>query len=132
MTVIELAQALGEGIKKDPIMIAYNEAKKAYEENAEIQGSLVEYNAQRTALGEEFKKELEKQDKIMIEMIQKRVDELYVLISEHPVYLAFMEAQAKFSNLMKSVNSEISFVVFGERPCTHDCSSCHADCSSKK
>ncbi len=132
MTVIELAQALGEGIKKDPVMLAYNEAKKAYEENAEIQGSLVEYNAQRRALGEEFTKELEKQDKIMIEMIQKRVDELYTYVSEHPVYLAFMEAQAKFNELMKSVNSEISFVVFGERPCTHDCSTCHADCSSKK
>ena len=132
MTIKELAQQLGEGIKKDPVMLAYTAAKEAYENDAEIQGSLVEYNAQRTALGEEFKKELEKQDQDMIAMIRARVDELYNFVADHPIYKRFLEAQSKFSDLMKEVNAEISFAVFGEYPCTHDCSSCHADCSSKK
>ena len=40
-------------------------------------------------------------------------------------------AQEKLNALMQSVNSDIQFYAFGERPCTHDCSSCGADCASR-
>ncbi|MBO5653662.1 MAG: YlbF family regulator, partial [Clostridia bacterium] len=57
--------------------------------------------------------------------------ELYTFVMESPLYKNLMEAQEKLNNLMQSVNSDIQFYAFGERPCTHDCSSCGADCASR-
>lgn len=132
MTVNELAKALGEAIAEDETYKSYIAAKEKYERNASLQGALMEYNAQRTILGGEFKKDLEMQDADLIAAVKARVDELFRTVTEHPDYIAFAEAQGKLNDMMSKVNSDISFYAFGERPCTHDCSSCHADCKSKQ
>ena len=128
----ELARALGEAIAQSEIYKAYTDAKEKYEKNAEIQGALLEYNAQRTILGGEFKKDLEMQDAELVESVRARVDLLFEKITHDPDYLAFAEAQEKLKKWMDELNADIGFYAFGERPCTHDCSSCHADCSSKQ
>ena len=84
MTVTECAKLLGEAIAKDEAVLAFNAAKKTYEENEAITKAINEYNAQRMV-----------------------------------------------NALMQSVNSDINFYAFGERPCTHDCSSCSSNCSSR-
>ena len=67
----------------------------------------------------------------LISLIRERIDMLGKQIAADPDYRAFADAQQEVTKLMQEINSEISFQVFGERPCTHDCSSCHADCASK-
>ena len=65
-------------------------------------------------------------DTIFIEVIQKRIDELYKMITEDADFVALNEAQAVVNELMNSVNSTITYNITGELPssCTHDCSSC--------
>ena len=132
MTVIEYAKQLGEAIAKDEVLVKFNEAKKAYEENLELQHFVFEYNTKRTILGNEFKKELSEQNEELINLVKAKTDELFTAITEHEIYKDFIKAQEAVNKLMNDVNSEINFYVFGERPCTHDCSSCSSACSSKK
>ena len=128
MTVLEYAKQLGEAIANDEVMKDFNEAKKNYEENEPLQKLLVEYNTHRIALGEQFKLDLAEQDENLIKSIRARVDEIFNLIVSNEYYKAYAEAQDKIAKLMNEVNSEINFYVFGERPCTHDCSTCSSNC----
>ena len=62
----------------------------------------------------------------MIESIQNRTDELYRLISEHPVFAELNRAQAEVNELMNAVNQTIMTQITGEEAagCKHDCSTC--------
>lgn len=131
MTVSECAKLLGEAIAKDEAVVAFNDAKRAYEENEAITKAINEYNAQRMILGQEFTKDTAMQDSVLIETLQKSISENYDFIMNSPEYAALSAAQEKVNALMQSVNSDINFYAFGERPCTHDCSSCSSNCSSR-
>lgn len=131
MTVSECAKLLGEAIAQDEAVLAFEAAKKAYEGNEELQKAIREYGAQRMILGQEFTKDTAMQDADLIAKLQQRIDELYTFIMESEEYKALNAAQERVNILMQSVNSDINFYAFGERPCTHDCSTCGANCSSK-
>ncbi len=131
MTVSECAKLLGEAIAKDEAVVAFEAAKKAYEENETLQKAIREYGAQRMILGQEFTKDTAMQDGELIEKLQNRVNELYTTVMESEEYKALNAAQERVNILMQTVNSDINFYAFGERPCTHDCSTCSSNCSSK-
>ncbi len=124
--VIELAKALGEGIKADPILLAYDEAKAAFEADEALTADMNEYNAHRTCLANEFNKDLEMQDKAVIESLKAKMDELARGINANANYTAFAAAQNAVNDLMQRINSTISYYAFGVEPsnCTHDCSTC--------
>lgn len=127
MTVIELAKALGEGIKNDAALLAYDEAKAAFEADVELNAQMSEYTADRTCLSEEFNKDLAMQDKDVIESLKAKMDELARSINGNENYARFAAAQQAVNDLMKRVNETISFYAFGVQPssgCTHDCSTC--------
>jgi len=126
MSVLELAKALGEGIKNDPVLLAYDAAKAAFEADAELAAMMTEYNALRTALTEEFNKDLEMQEKDVIEKLRARMDELAAVINKNENYTGFAAAQKAVNDLMQRINEEITYYAFGVRPssCTHDCSTC--------
>lgn len=121
----ELAKHIGD----DDRMKKLDEAKAAYENDSEIKRLMAEYNVQQIALAEEYKKETKDND--FIAVINKRIGELYELISANAVMTAYMEAQEEVNLLMNEVNSEIQFFLTGERPCSHDCSTCASKCSEK-
>lgn len=125
-TVLELAKNLGEGIKTHPVLLAYDEAKAAFDADAELAAQMAEYNVQRTCLTEEFSKDLEMQEKEIIDRLRARMDELAAAINQNEKYARFAEAQKAVNDLMQSINEEITFHAFGVRPssCTHDCSTC--------
>lgn len=131
MTVMELARTLGESIANGETYRDFTAKKANYEKNSALQGAILEYNAQRAILGEEFRKDADKQDSGLIAAVRARTDELFARITENADYVAFIKAQEKLNQLMGDVNAEISFYAFGERPCTHDCSSCSSGCSGK-
>lgn len=130
MTVKECARLLGEAIAKSEEVVAFNAAKTAYETNEALGNAMREYNAQRMILGQEYTKDASAQDETLINTLRARIDELYEIITTSAEYVAFGEAQERINALMQSVNSDINFYAFGERPCTHDCSSC-SGCSSQ-
>ena len=128
MEVMELAAELGKKIKEDPRIIEMKKAEAAYQSDATLQRLMVEYNAQNTALTEEYKKP--EKDAEFIKRIEHRLNELYHEITENPVMIEYQKAQEIVNAFMNEVNSEISYQITGERPCTHDCSSCGGNCSS--
>ena len=131
MTVKESAKLLGEAVAASEEVKGYLAAKEAYDTSSELQSMLAEYSAQRMLLGQERMKQLPDQDAELLAKLEARVEELYEAITHADVYLALNTAQQAVNLLMQEVNSEINFYAFGERPCTHDCSTCHSDCSSR-
>ena len=128
MTVFELAAELGRALKNDEKLVRLAEVKKKYENENELQKMLVEYEVQQKALQVELTKE--ERDTLFIDVIQKRINELYDSIMNHPVFIELNEAQAEVNELMNAVNNTITFEITGELPsCTHDCSSCGGGCS---
>ncbi len=124
MEIFELAAELGKALKADERLQKLEEAKKAYEENKTLQRNIVEFDVQQKALQQEMIKP--EKDTMFIEVIQKRIDELYNLITEDESFVALNEAQAVVNELMNSVNTTITYNITGEMPssCTHDCSTC--------
>ena len=131
MTVLEQAKRLGEAIAADPIITKYKAAKAAYEADSELKNALYEYETQRSILGAEYQKADGERNEGLISLARTRMDELAKQIVENEVYRDFTAAEQEVNRLMQTVNSEISAIVFGKAPCTHDCSTCHAACGSK-
>ena len=123
---MELAAQLGQAIKADARVKKMEEAKVAYEKDEEIQKLMLEYNAQQIALAEEYKKE--PVDEKIIEAIENRLDEIVKEVTTNKTFIAINEAQEAVQALMTEVNAEIEFQITGQRPCSHDCSSCGSDC----
>ena len=126
MEIMELAAQLGQAIKADERIAKMEEARIAYEKDEEIQKLMLEYNAQQIAMAEEYKKD--PVDQQIIEAIEHRLDEIVIAVTSSPVFVMVNEAQEAVNKLMSEVNSEIEFQITGQRPCTHDCSSCGSDC----
>ena len=124
MEIFELAAELGKKLKDDVRLVALEDAKKAYEDNAELKKYMIEYEVQQKAMQAEVARA--DRDMQMIEVIQKRIDELYRLIAEHPVFVELNRVQAEVNELMNAVNNTIMTQITGEQPsgCTHNCSTC--------
>jgi len=128
MTIFELAAQLGKALKEDEKLVRLNDAKNAYESDKELQKMMVEYEVQQKALQAEITKP--ERDTMLIDIIQKRINELYNAIMENPIFVELNEAQAEVNELMNAVNNTITFEITGELPsCTHDCSTCGGGCS---
>lgn len=118
---------LGELIKADPRHLAIREAIDEYERSEELNNLIAEYNMQQNALADVYGKDGEA-DEALRNAVQLRIDALYDQITEHPVYVAYVDAKQAFDALTNEVYGELQFVITGQRPCSHDCSSCHSDC----
>ena len=129
MTIFELANELGTALKNDDKLIRLAEAKKAYENDNVIKKYMVEYEVQQKALQVELTKE--ERDTMFIDVIQKRIDELYKFIMEHPKFIELSEVQSDVNELMNAVNNTITYNITGEMPssCTHNCSTCGGGCA---
>ena len=123
MTIFELASELGKALKNDEKLVRLADARKNYENDPDLQKMMVEYEVQQKALQGELTKD--ERDTMFIDVIQKRINELYEAIMSHPVFTELNEAQAEVNELMNAVNNTITFEITGELPsCTHDCSTC--------
>lgn len=128
MTIFELASELGKALKNDEKLVRLADARKNYENDPDLQKMMVEYEVQQKALQGELTKD--ERDTMFIDVIQKRINELYEAIMSHPVFTELNEAQAEVNELMNAVNNTITFEITGEVPsCTHDCSTCGGGCS---
>lgn len=126
MNVKEASKILGEALAAEPVVIAFNAAKAAYDSDPEITGMLAEYRTARTVLGELYAKgTLTEEEERSADALNARVAELADAIRENPIYRGLEEAEGAVNQLMSAVNADLSFYAFGERPgCNHDCSSC--------
>ena len=126
MEIMELAATLGDAIKESDEYKALKAAQTVYENDHDLLKEVMEYNVQSKAMQEEYKKE--NFDKDLVEQIEKRVNELYKSIVANEHMAALQRADEGMNQLMNKVNEEITYHITGERPCTHDCSSCGGSC----
>ena len=129
MEIFELAKKLGEAIAKDHRLIEFEEAKKNYESDVELQNALKEYEVQQQALQSEMLKD--EKDGFTIDAINERINELYQLIVTNASFLHLNQIQVEVNELMNDVNNTITCAITGEDPktaCTHNCATCHSQC----
>lgn len=129
MEIFELAKLLGEAIKKDTRLIEFEEAKKEYENDTELQGALKEYEVQQQALQSEMLKD--DKDGFTIDAINQRINELYNQIVTNSSFIKLNQIQVEVNELMNEVNNTITCTITGEDPktaCTHNCATCHSQC----
>ena len=115
--IMKAAHVLGDLIKNDPVTDALNHSMEDYERSEELMALIGEYNAQQEHLMTAAEDDIR-------EKITARAEELYNTITTHPVYVAYMKAKHEFDMLYNEVMGEVQFGITGERPCSHDCSSC--------
>ena len=125
-----LIAALGQLVKADPRCAAIQSALNDYEQSEELNGLITEYNIQQNVLADAFGK-TDAADEEFRKTVQGRIDTLYTEIVSHPAYEAYLEAKEAFDGLTNEIFSELQYVITGQRPCTHNCSTCHSDCHNK-
>ena len=129
MEIFELAKKLGEAIAKDHRLVEFEEAKKNYENDVELQNALKEYEVQQQALQTEMLKD--EKDGFTIDAINERINELYEQIVTNASFLHLNQIQVEVNELMNEVNNTITCAITGEDPktaCTHNCATCHSQC----
>lgn len=121
MNMMEAATELGTIIRESETYRRFSAAKAAYEGDEKLSEYLREYEADRRTL--ERASTLEAVDTLLIDTLKARLDEIYTLVSENPVYTEYIEAQEEVNRLMEQVNEQITFAVTGKRPQQSSCCS---------
>lgn len=126
----EVIAKLGELVKADERCMRIQSTISDYEHSEELTALIGEYNTQQNLLADAYNKP--EGDRTASEefksAVQARIDALYDQITTHPVYTAYVAAKNEFDALTQKIYAELQFVITGERPCSHDCSSCGGSC----
>lgn len=126
----EVIAKLGELVKADERCMRIQSTISDYEHSEELTALIGEYNTQQNLLADAYNKP--EGDRTASEefksAVQARIDALYDQITTHPVYTAYVAAKNEFDALTQEIYAELQFVITGERPCSHDCSSCGGSC----
>ena len=125
--MIEVVAQLGELVKADARCADIQKTIDAYEHSEELNSLIAEYNTQQDILADNYAKE-NGADAEFQKNVQGRINQLYDQIVNHPVYKAYTDAKQAFDSLINEIYGELQFAITGQRPCAHDCSSCHSDC----
>ena len=126
----EVIAKLGELVKADERCTRIQSTISDYEHSEELTALIGEYNTQQNLLADAYNKPEGDQtasDEFK-SAVQARIDALYDQITTHPVYTAYVAAKNEFDALTQAIYAELQFVITGERPCSHDCSSCGGSC----
>ena len=116
---LKIALAESEELK------AYNEAKAAYDADADLMKLINEYNVQAALLETEGRKPEEERDTQLVENISARLRECYDYISESKSLAQMRDAEQALSVIVNSINDAVRFTIEPELAnCTHDCSTC--------
>ena len=118
-----LIAELGELVKADPRNESIRQAIEDYERSEDLNALIAEYNAQQSVLTDAYAGE-NPPDEAVTAALQQRIDDLYEAITNHPVYVAYLDAKKAFDSLTNGIIAELQYVITGERSCGHDCSSC--------
>ena len=126
----EVIAKLGELVKADERCTRIQSTISDYEHSEELTALIGEYNTQQNLLADAYNKP--EGDRTASEefksAVQARIDALYDQITTHPVYTAYVAEKNEFDALTQEIYAELQFVITGERPCSHDCSSCGGSC----
>lgn len=117
-------EALRKALAESDELKAYNAAKEAYNNDAELTKLITEYNVQASLLETEGQKPEEERDNSVIESLSARLRELYDTISESKTLNLMREAESDLSAIVSEINNAVQHTIEPESACTHDCSTC--------
>lgn len=122
----KLANDLGLAIKASPEFIAYENARKAYEEDEALQSLIGEYNLKRQMLILENGKDEDKRDSELQEKLQQEMRTLYNSVMENTNMKAYVDSKNKLDAVVSDVFDTLNYHITGQRPggCGGGCASC--------
>lgn len=130
MDVISMARELGKAIQQDDRYIAYNLAKQANDNDAELQKLIGDFNITRMNINKEMSSE--NRDDERIKALDEELKSTYAKIMSNKNMVVFNAAQNGYEQMMNDINQIITMCANGEDPDTceisHGCSGSCATC----
>ena len=135
MTVIEAARKLGAAVQADPRYVEYVNAKKANDEDQELQNLIGEFNLVRQNLALESDKPEEEVNHDKVQDLTVKMHSAYEKVMANENMALFTAAKQGMDKLMSEINTILTYCVEGEDPetcpsepptasCSGDCSGC--------
>ena len=114
MTAIEQFKQAAAALQQEEVYLAFQQARKASDEDAQLQGEIGEFTRQRTELAEEMEKQ--EQDKARVEELNRSVSGLYASIVQNPNMQAFDKAKGDVESFVGYINDILNAAIMGEDP----------------
>lgn len=129
MDVISMARELGKAIQQDDRYIAYNLAKQANDNDAELQKLIGDFNITRMNINKEMSSE--NRDDERIKALDEELKSTYAKIMSNKNMVVFNAAQNGYEQMMNDINQIITMCANGEDPDTCEIShGCSGSCST--
>ena len=119
-----LVNDLGEELRESAEVREYLAARDAYAADRAISEKVAEYNVQRMVYEQESAKD--EKDTLLLDQIQKRMDDLYGEITENDVMKRYVAGEDGVNTLFGEINLVLQCFVFPEEEhsCGGDCGHC--------
>ena len=128
MDIIAMARELGAALQKSDEYTAYNVAKNAADNDAELQGMIGDFNLKKLSLSAEVQKEDKDPDKLAA--LNEEVRSIYARIMAHPTMMAYNTTKEELDRILNFIQQIIVYSANGEDPATiQEETSCGGDCS---
>ena len=128
MDIIERARELGAALQKSDEYTAYNVAKNAADNDAELQGMIGDFNLKKLSLNAEVQKE--EKDPAKLAALNEEVRSIYARIMAHPTMMAYNTTKEELDRILNFIQQIIVYSANGEDPATiQEETSCGGDCS---
>ena len=130
MDIIEMTRELGKALQNDDRYIAYDLAKRANDNDEELQKQIASFEEMRSQLNTEIIKEDKDTDRI--KELDQGIKDVYQKIMSNRNMMVFSAAQNALEALVNNMNQIITLCANGEDPetcepstgCTGSCSTC--------
>ena len=130
MDIIAMARELGKEIQKDSRYLRLEAAKRANDEDQDLQVAIEKFNLKRVELSTEINRE--DRDVNKLSQLDKELKELYQAVMENPNMIEFNESKNEVDDMMNFINEIMMGSVNGENPdliehqagCGGNCAGC--------
>lgn len=128
MDIIAMARELGAALQQSDEYTAYNVAKNAADNDAELQGMIGDFNLKKLSLSAEVQKEDKDPEKLAA--LNEEVRSVYARIMAHPTMMAYNTTKEELDRILNFIQQIIVYSANGEDPATiQEETSCGGDCS---
>lgn len=128
MDIIAMARELGAALQKSDEYTAYNVARNAADNDADLQGMIGDFNLKKLSLNAEVQKEEKDPEKLAA--LNEEVRAIYARIMANPTMMAYNTTKAELDRILNFIQQIIVYSANGEDPATiEEETSCGGDCS---
>ena len=122
--LMKMADELGQAIKTSNEYINYEAAKKAHDEDDDLQAKINTFETVKKSIMEEMQKEERDEDKI--KAFQQSMRQAYEEVMKNTTMTEYLQAKEDLESLVNDIYGVINYHVTGKQPgsCGGNCSSC--------